>query len=358
MAGRCEVPRPNACLRGMVVCGVACADLQQDIMNCGACGRVCAPRQSCVAGACNATPPVRIPQLPTGRSGDRVIVTADGIVCAFDAEHSNPAIAASVAPIRLDLARNAWIPLEGMRIQRTTSAYVAMPDGSILVIGGYLIGTSSRAVYKYHPVTLQWDTLAPLPEVGTLFVPSAFLGSDGKVYVFYSIESRPNPSAFLVYNPAVDTWSPQQIFSDQPSFRLSVRVGGGRFLFMGMLDLTTALSEEGSTIRTSGPMLLEQRYRTVPVLGSNNRVYLIGGISNTSGNTEIETLDSVHVLDALNVTAGFSAVAPLSQRLVHPGTAVLRDGRILVVGGLTYRGAVRTAITTVRTYSPNSNTWE
>jgi hypothetical protein len=50
-----ETTTPAACLAGSNQCGTTCVNLQEDNLNCGACGTVCAAGQVCSAGACTVS---------------------------------------------------------------------------------------------------------------------------------------------------------------------------------------------------------------------------------------------------------------------------------------------------------------
>ncbi|MCC6214083.1 MAG: hypothetical protein IT376_04395 [Polyangiaceae bacterium] len=45
-------PADCACQPGLTECGAVCTDTDTDVRNCGACGNVCGPGRSCVAGSC------------------------------------------------------------------------------------------------------------------------------------------------------------------------------------------------------------------------------------------------------------------------------------------------------------------
>ena len=42
----------DVCHENTVACGLGCADIQNDVRHCGACGTTCASMQECIAGAC------------------------------------------------------------------------------------------------------------------------------------------------------------------------------------------------------------------------------------------------------------------------------------------------------------------
>ena len=50
VGGACQLICPPA----EVPCGVACANITSDTLNCGACGRVCPPGTVCTGGVCGA----------------------------------------------------------------------------------------------------------------------------------------------------------------------------------------------------------------------------------------------------------------------------------------------------------------
>ncbi|MDP3213173.1 MAG: hypothetical protein Q8S73_03645, partial [Deltaproteobacteria bacterium] len=52
-----DAPRDVQCASPQVVCGGACATLQDDPAHCGSCGNACPRTQVCVAGACRVSCP-------------------------------------------------------------------------------------------------------------------------------------------------------------------------------------------------------------------------------------------------------------------------------------------------------------
>jgi len=57
----------TGCPTGKTSCGGACVDMSTDRNNCGTCGRVCAPGQSCVGSSCTGAPDASVPD--SGGSG-------------------------------------------------------------------------------------------------------------------------------------------------------------------------------------------------------------------------------------------------------------------------------------------------
>lgn len=52
---QCSAPTGGSCPQGQSICNNACANLQTDSKNCGACGNVCQPGQTCSNGTCSCT---------------------------------------------------------------------------------------------------------------------------------------------------------------------------------------------------------------------------------------------------------------------------------------------------------------
>jgi hypothetical protein len=73
-AGSCICASDAACNAGETCCLNGCVDTQTDVNNCGACGKACGPNETCVAGSC-ATPGGP----PTGYTGTATrSCTSDG----------------------------------------------------------------------------------------------------------------------------------------------------------------------------------------------------------------------------------------------------------------------------------------
>jgi hypothetical protein len=73
--GASKLVLPCQCDAGKVPCGGRCVDLQTDVNNCGACGRVCSSGEQCTGGLCICTP---VPPSQACASGQTCGTAPDG----------------------------------------------------------------------------------------------------------------------------------------------------------------------------------------------------------------------------------------------------------------------------------------
>ena len=109
-----------------------------------------------------------------------------------------------------DPTTSTWTPIAASSAQWSTGA-VAMPDGRVLVAGGYdNNGTATRVVHYYNPATNTWQPAAQLPQL--LYGHDLFLRPDGNVVAVGGLtrdSGGPVSSKWVQeYNPTTNTGTP------------------------------------------------------------------------------------------------------------------------------------------------------
>ncbi len=210
-------------------------------------------------------------------------------------------------------SQDAWEVIAPMPIAVADAA--ASPDGMghILVFGGFSADGSARlaAVQQYDIAADSWTVLPDMP--AALTDHSATLGADGRVYVMGG-ESGPVGSptaerAVHVYNPADGSWS-------------------------------------------AGPDMTEARARFGSFLGSNDRLYVLGGDDGAGGMVGNESIYTtpcpVFTTQPASVELWQNTTIALSVQAVGGGTISyqwFRDGMPLADGPSAGGGVVSGANT-------------
>ena len=238
----------------------------------------------------------------------------------------------------------------------------AAVGGKVYVFGGFY-DTKTRAttrVQRYDPASDAWDTLAPLPEKVTHAGQAA---SDNEVFLVGGfVGDHPGVTTDHVwrYDTETNRWSAL------PS--LPARRGGGGAALLGrtlhffggmirdhdsyggdwgdhwMLDVDT-----GTAWHAAAPLPNPRNHLGAVVL--NGRIYAIGGQhlgDEVSGNqSSLQRWDPS--------TGAWSELAPLPSPRGHVSASILvRDGRILVIGGL---GQGSHPLREVLEYDPGTDFW-
>lgn len=107
----------------------------------------------------SVTPPRRLDAatLRSGRSGEPLVVTSGGLVAG------GPAPSTTNRVDQYDVEGDAWSTLTPMAVARRNHAMVTLPDGRILVAGGFnAAGTPLGTTEIYDPTANSWKAGPPL----------------------------------------------------------------------------------------------------------------------------------------------------------------------------------------------------
>ena len=260
----------------------------------------------------------------------RVLVT--GGVGILTSGGTNEAIRLASAEI-YDPRTGTFEPAGSMTEPRLAHASTLLPDGRVLIVGGF--GYPSLATAElYDPATdaftrtgsmrrgVQFPSIVPLP--------------DGRVLVYGGVLPDISPE---IYDPATGTFSALAIPGlvddfDWPAQAIGLEDGrtlltGGCCGDDGISNLPSAaiLDVAASTIEPLSPMS-EGRVAHQSVLLLDGRVLITGGVD--SAQEGAERLRSAELFDP--ATGSFTAVGPMSDGRHWHSLSLLSDGRVLVLG--------------------------
>lgn len=201
-------------------------------------------------------------------------------------------------------ASRAWLIGKPLGDPRSDHGATALPDGRILVTGGNQGTRLLRSTEIYDPSRDSWTPAAPMPRARTQFSIATL--PDGRVIVAggFREDGRITIST-LLYDPVRDAWS-------------------------------------------DGPAMLDARLNHAMVALANGDLLFVGGESYGSGTAERYDFRKNKFTDAGRIA---------SPRVV-PQAALLRDGRVLLTGGLAFpaRGGFRPLVES-EIWDPRSSKW-
>ena len=211
-----------------------------------------------------------------------------------------------LAPVTADATTAMTAPMTERRASHTATA---LPEGSVLVVGGMNGPVRGlRPAEVFRPTTRTWESAG-----------SVTIGRDASA---------------------------------------TASVGGGRVLVTGGLDDasgelmgSTEVYDDGTGTWTGAGSLVQPRYQHVATTLQDGRVLVTGG-SGIVGDTW-KDLSSSEIFDA--GTGAWSTTGPLAgPRLLHTAT-LLEDGTVLVVGGSD--GKSSGFLRRTETFDPDTGLW-
>jgi N-acetylneuraminic acid mutarotase len=272
--------------------------------------------------------------MPTARNGVDAVAT-DGIAYAIGGQGCSDLTGSDCYPLNTVEAfsptRNGWRTMAPMPAPRTQVGATLGRDGRIYVAGGSGPGgVLADTFYAYSPGADSWRTLTPLPSARA--EAELATARDGKIYAFGGYTGAGFLRLVEAYDPASRTWSSR---TPMPSARRGhavvaapdglIYVIGGQgegpgANWLGSVDVYNPMTD---TWRTAASMPTA-RALFGAALGSDRRLYVIGGYNDSGYLSEVDAYDPP--------TNAWSAIAPLE--MARAGLAVASVGnRLLAIGG-------------------------
>jgi N-acetylneuraminic acid mutarotase len=180
---------------------------------------------------------------------------------------------------------------------------------------------------------------------------------DGRVLVVGDLSSPGNRDGARVYRPSRNAWQSTAYLADKRRWHTSTLLLDGRVLVTGGREIsgkvlhTVEIFDPLDDTWTSTSVMHHGRAHHAAALLNDGRVLVVGGFD-----SDLRTLTSAEVYDPATQT--WALVGHMSEARSVPTASVLHDGRVLVSGG-SHTGAGSAAMrNTAEMYNPITNSWK
>lgn len=256
-----------------------------------------------------------------------------------------------------DPENGSWSRTGPMSRGRAGHQATLLADGRVLVTGGALEYAPNATAEVYDPEKGVW---LPIASMGTARGGhSATLLPEGTVLVAGGMDDRYRPlDTAEVYDPVANTWSPTGSMSNAKTGHVATPLPHGKVLVTGAKGLSSAYPEvyEPATGTWSSAGTRPKTYfesHTATLL-PDGRVLLAGGHGLEGSAHGVLGNTAVYVPE----THEWTTSSPLPEPRTGHSAVLLRDGRVLVVGGSTLKDNFYGPLDTSVTYDPGTNTWK
>ena len=230
-----------------------------------------------------------------------------------------------------------------------------LSDGRVLVVAGYHEGWLSDAeIYDF--ATGQWSISQPIFAHGTAHLTA--LLEDGRVLVMAGDKqsgSSGSDDRVEIFDPKTDRWQPAAPHENAGGSSTATLLADGRVLIAGGNVDPSIYDPVNDTWQPAGHLAMD-RWRAQAVRLQDGRVLLIGGALVAQAPP---ILNSVEIYDPASNT--WRQAAPLAQARCSHTATLLPDGRVLVTGGSRLWDYSwddpESFLSSVELYDPVGDTW-
>ena len=225
-------------------------------------------------------------------------------------------------------ASGTWSPTGSMSTSRYYHAATLLPDGRVLVTGGYSgDGLRSGSAELYDPMLGTWSPTAAMSTARAMH--TATLLQDGRVLV-----TGGSQASAEIYDPSRGTWSTTGPMIRNRSLHTATLLPGGRVLVTGGGDASAEIYDPTRGTWSPTASMSTARYQHTAALLQDGRVLVSGGSVSWVQDDWIITSDGAEIYDPALGT--WSQTGPMTTaRQLHTAT-LLSDGQVLVSGGYFY----------------------
>lgn len=248
---------------------------------------------------------------------------------------------------------NAIGNMTGTRAAHTSTL---LPDGKVLIAGGFASGGSSLARAElFDPAQKTFASTANMNVSRSGH--TATLLPNGKVLIAGGYNGDYLVSAEL-YDPADRSFRPTNTMHTARSGHVAVLLRNGKVLLVGGVGSGWTFLKDAelydpatNSFSATGEMLAARESHTATLL-TNGKVLITGG--HKDRRAAMTVYSSAEIYDP--ATGKFSATSDMTRVRHKHGAVLLADGRVLIVGGADKRDG-RPAYTSVEIYDPATGTF-
>jgi len=249
---------------------------------------------------------------------------------------------------------SAWLAAASMPQERESHTATILPNGTILVAGGYNYNTGEtlNSAFIYNPNADTWKAIGNMLTARS-FHAAAIL-PNGSVLVAGGYDSEGNIlSSAELYDSATGSWTATGSLLSARFYHALTLLSDGRVLVSGGRSTNVLSSAEIYDIATGSWTLVnfmsQARYSHTSTLLANGKVLVTGGV-NIDGNN----IASAEIYDP--ATGNWSTAGSMSQARSYHTATLLPNSKVLITGGGVYEawGAVYDSS---EIYNPETSSW-
>jgi hypothetical protein len=241
---------------------------------------------------------------------------------------------------------NIWTPDSALPVPLEGHDATILPNGDIIVMGGFNNGVISDKIFKRDNTTHQWTLIGNMPS-GTAYHTQTLL-EDGRIFICGGLHNLTNIVLGMIYNPTDATWSPTLPMPNYRYWHSATLLKNGLVLITGGYDGTdrykSSLLYDPINDKWFGAKdLPEKKANHASVTLPSGRALIIAGHSNTYSKKNFIYIPDVDE---------WVTTEDLPKALNSHSTSLLPNGMVMTTGGLS--GSVSNE---VFIYDENSHSW-
>jgi Kelch motif protein/galactose oxidase-like protein len=262
-------------------------------------------------------------------------------------------------PVALGAGAGSFSPTGSMGTPRYGAAAAPLEDGRVLVAGGFYYSGGGHDLASAEGFSPATGTFGPTASMAiSRYAPAAAPLPDGRVLVLGGFNGGPVLQSAQTFNPAANAWSPTGPMVAPRRCAAAAPLPDGRVLVAGGDDGTLPYLSSAEVFNpatdtfTSTGIGSMSTPRDCPAAAPlrDGRVLIVGGYTDSS------TLSSAELFDPTSNTFSSAGIGSMSTPRGEPIAAPLPDGRVLVAGGYYYNG-VDHYLSSAEVFNPDTNSF-
>ena len=231
-----------------------------------------------------------------------------------------------------------------LSVARSTHTATLLPNGQVLVAGGYDGSSALASAELYDPVNGTWAATGSL--ITARYAHTATLLANGTVLVTSGFDGTSQLASAELYDPASGTWAATGSLASAHIHRTATLLLSGEVLVAGLNAPSAELYNPATGVWTGTGSLITARQGHRATLLPGGKVLVAGG------NDGISALASAELYDPASGT--WTVTGAMTTAREFHDMNLLPNGKVLVSGGA---DSDFLAIASAELYDPVSGTW-